>query len=244
MTESSPGSEDAQTVALACRVLAHQGLAEDVLGHVSLRTGPTTMLVRSRGPEEEGLLFSTTKDVREVDLDATGELGDGYRPPNELPIHAEVMRARPDVRAVVHVHPPAVVAADLAGLPLRPIIGAYNIPALRMAEAGIPVFPRGALITRRELGVELAQAMGDAPVCLLRAHGLVTVGDTVAQAVVRALNIDALARLTLRLGTTLHDVPDLPPEDLAELPDLGSGFNDGQIWRHQLARLRHAGLCS
>ncbi|MGP4019296.1 class II aldolase/adducin family protein [Saccharopolyspora sp. 5N708] len=239
----SERDEDALTIALACRVLAHQGLAEDVLGHVSLRTGPNTMLVRCRGPQEEGLLFSTAKDVREVEFDPTGELGDGYRPPNELPIHAEVMRARPEVRAVVHVHPPAVVAADLAGLPLRPIIGAYNIPALRMAEAGIPVFPRGALIRRPELGVELARAMGDAPVCVLRAHGLVTVGDTVAQAVVRALNIDALARLTLRLGDALPAVPDLPPEDLAELPDLGGGFNDEQVWRHQLARLRHAGLC-
>lgn len=160
----------ARTVALACRVLAHHGLAEDVLGHVSVRTGPDSMLVRCRGPRERGLLFTTDDDVREVGLDADGPLDGGYRASNELPIHSEVLRARPDVGAVVHVHPPAVVAADLAGLPLRPIIGAYKIPALRLAREGIAVYPRGVLIRRRELGVELVEAMGDKPGCIRRGH--------------------------------------------------------------------------
>src|SRR5580704_12826109 len=50
-------------IALACRVLAHQGLAEDVLGHVSLRVAPGQLLIRCRGPEERGLLFTTPDDV-------------------------------------------------------------------------------------------------------------------------------------------------------------------------------------
>jgi ribulose-5-phosphate 4-epimerase/fuculose-1-phosphate aldolase len=239
---STPERDAARTVALACRILAQHGLAEDVLGHVSVRTAADRMLVRCRGPRERGLLFTTPQDVREVRLDGAGELGGEYKVPNELPIHGEVLRARPEVAAVVHVHPPSVVAADLAGLPLRPIIGAYNIPALRMAHEGIPVYPRAVLIRRAELGAEMVEAMGGKPVCVLRGHGIVATGATVEQAVVRALNIDALARLTLRLGAAVWDVPDLPAEDLAELPDLGAGFNDGQVWRHHVARLDHAGL--
>ncbi len=40
-----------RTVALACRILAYRGLAEDVLGHVSVRVGADRMLVRCRGPQ-------------------------------------------------------------------------------------------------------------------------------------------------------------------------------------------------
>jgi hypothetical protein len=34
---------------------------------------------------------------------------------------------------------------------------------------------------------------------------------------------------------------DLPDADLAELPDLGSGFTESTAWRHELARLTGAG---
>jgi hypothetical protein len=32
----------------------------------------------------------------------------------------------------------------------------------------------------------------------------------------------------------------IAPEDLAELPDLGAGFNQGVAWRHELARVSAA----
>ncbi len=230
------------TLALACRILAHAGLMEDVLGHVSLRVGDDRMLVRCRGPRERGLLFTTEEDIRLVDFDGEGELNGGYRPPNELPIHAELMRARPEVRSVVHAHPPAVLLGGLAEVPLRPVFGAYNIPAARMALDGVPVYPRSVLVRRPELGREVVAAMGDSTVCVLRGHGIATVGDGVEQAVVRALNLDALYRVSVRLHSLGSTAPVLPEEDLADLPDLGSSFNDTLIWRHHLTRLEQAGL--
>jgi 3,4-dihydroxyphthalate decarboxylase len=230
-----------ELIALACRVLAHCGLAEDILGHVSLRDGAGSLYVRGRGPNERGLLFTDPGDVHRTGLDDDGPLPAGYTMPNELPIHREVLRARPDARAVVHVHPPAVVAADLAGLVLAPIVGAYNIPAMRMARDGIPVYPRGVLINSPALGRQVAEALGMRPVCILRGHGIVSCGVTVAQAVVRALNVTALARMTLMASQ--HGAPaPLPPQDIAELPDLGSAFNDEMVWRSQVARLELQGL--
>ncbi|MEU5876018.1 class II aldolase/adducin family protein [Spirillospora sp. NPDC047279] len=237
-------------IALACRVLAHQGLAADVLGHVSVRTGDGRMLIRCRGPRESGLLFTTPDDVHEVGLDGPyDDLPGGYAVPSELPIHAETLRRRPDVTVVVHAHPPAVVAADLAGLALRPIVGAFNIPATRLAADGVPVHPRGVLIRRADLAAEMLAAMGDAPVCVLRGHGVTTTGATIAQAVVRALNLEALARITLDAAQAMAgrgpapvQPPDLPAADIAELPDLGAALNEESVWRHHLARLSHAGL--
>jgi ribulose-5-phosphate 4-epimerase/fuculose-1-phosphate aldolase len=239
-------------IARACRVLAHQGLAEDVLGHVSLRVAPGQMLIRCRGPEERGLLFTTPDDVHLIHYSERpaaapeppepADLSLGYAPPSELPIHAAVLAARPDVTAVVHAHPPAVVAADLAGLALRPIIGAYNIPAMRMALAGIPVFPRAVLIRRPELAAQMLAAMGAAPVCVLRGHGVTTTGASIAEAVIRAVNLETLARMTLAAASAGDRPADLPAADIAELPDLGSTLNEGHVWRSYLARLDHDGL--
>lgn len=203
------------------------------------------MLVRCRGPREEGLLFTLPEDIRQVGFDGRGpELGE-WTVPTELPIHAEILRSRPDVDVVVHCHPPSVLAAALAGVELRPIFGAYNIPAARMALDGIPVYPRKVLVRSTALGRELVDAMGSAPVCVLAGHGIATVGSgehAVEQAVVRALNLDALARVNVEQAGLGGHAADLASEDVAELPDLGSSFNDLNLWRHHVARLRLAGL--
>lgn len=135
-------------VAVACRILARQGLIEGILGHVSLRVGEDRILIRCRGPREKGLLFSTPDEVRLLDFDGNGDLGE-YSPPNKLPLHTETLRARPEVASVVHAHPPTVVTADLAGVPLRPVVGSFNMPAMRLAARGIPSYPRSVLIHRR-----------------------------------------------------------------------------------------------
>lgn len=244
-THAPPHGDDRQlTVMLAeaCRILAHAGLAEDILGHVSAR-GPQrdSVFVRSRSPQERGLLFTTPSDIHEI-ADDTEALPHGYHRPNEFPIHSRVLRARPDVDAVVHVHPPAVVACELAGLALRPIVGAYNIPAMRMASDGFPVYPRSVLINTDELGDAVADTLGDRPVCILRGHGIVTVGDTIEQAVVRALNIEILAKITLAGSHRGAPPAELPAADIAAMPDLGSTFNDTYVWQYHRSRLELAGL--
>jgi ribulose-5-phosphate 4-epimerase/fuculose-1-phosphate aldolase len=228
-------------VATACRILAQAGLVEDVLGHVSARVGPDHLLVRCRGPHERGLAFTTVEDVRLIALDGDPDPGDRYSVPNELPIHVEVLRAHPDVQAVVHAHPPAVIAADLAGVPLLPLIGAYNIPAAKLAADGIPVFPRGVLIRTATLAAEMIAAMGDRQVCVLRGHGVTTTGGSVEQAVARTLALDSLARMASRVVELGGTVQPLPDADLTLLPDLGSEFNDVLLWQHQEARLAAAG---
>lgn len=233
-------AEQRQLVADACRVLAARGLADGYLGHVSLRVDDQLLLVRCRGPRERGLRWTTPEDVHLVTLDgepgADGELGD-WSVPNELPLHTEVLRARPEVAAVVHAHPPAVVAADLAGLAIRPVVGAFDMPGAKLAAGGVPVHPRGVLVRDRRLAAEMVAAMGDRPVVLLRGHGLTSTGASVQEAVLHALSVDRLARLELTVVSAGGTLVDLPAEDMAELPDLGSGFNHGTAWRHELANL-------
>lgn len=239
---ADPGPEALrERIAVACRVLAVTGLVEHILGHVSARVGPEALLVRGRGPEERGLAFTVVGDIQRVGLDGAGDVPGGWTAPNELPIHTEILRSRPEVTAVVHAHPPAVVAASVAGLPWLPLVGSYDIPAARLAHDGIPVWPRSALVRRRDLAEQMVTAMGDRPVVVLRGHGLVAVGtgdplDAVAAAVTRALAVDSLARVTLAAAATGAPLRAVPAEDLAELPDLGSAFNVAAMWRHLAAR--------
>jgi ribulose-5-phosphate 4-epimerase/fuculose-1-phosphate aldolase len=229
------------SVASACRVMASVGLVEHVLGHISARVGPDRLVVRCRGPHEAGLSQTVTADVKLVDLDGNGDL-DGWTVPNELPIHSEILRRRPDVTAVVHAHPPAVVAASLLDAPLLPIYGAYDIPGALLAAGGIPVWPRSALINTTALAGAMADALGDRPVVLLRGHGLVSVAggepvQAVRRAVLQAYAVDTLARTTLAVRQAGGVPRAISAEDLAALPDLGGGFNVDTMWHHLLTRI-------
>jgi ribulose-5-phosphate 4-epimerase/fuculose-1-phosphate aldolase len=230
-------------VAVACRILAHAGLIEDVLGHVSLRADDETILVRARGPEEQGLLFTAPADVIACSL-RTGQpvTATDHALPNELPLHLACYRDDPAIGAVVHAHPPAVVAADLAGLPLVAMVGAYHIPAARLAAGGIAVFPRAVLIDTDELGAAMRESMAGHPVCVLRGHGITATGATLEEAVARALAVDRLAQMACRVAAAGGRPIPLPDADLDQLPDLGAGFNDTLVWRFHERRLAHAGL--
>lgn len=233
-------TDERRLVADACRILAARGLAPGYLGHVSLRIDADRLLIRCRGPQERGLAWTSADDVRLVTLDgapgAEGEL-DGWTPPNELPLHSEVLRTRPDVHAVVHAHPAAVVAADLAGLGIRPIVGAYDMPGTKLAAGGVPVYPRGVLVRNRELAGEMVTAMAGRPVVILRGHGLTSAAGGVQEATLNAIAVDQIAQLSLTVASAGGSLTDLPAADMAELPDLGSGFNHDTAWRHELANL-------
>lgn len=240
---SGSWSAEREEVAVACRVLAMEGLVSDILGHVSLRVGEDRVLVRARGPADQGLLLSTPDDVVLVDLEGAPaeDLGE-HQLPQELPIHTAVLRRRPEMSAVVHAHPPEVVLCSIAELPLEPVAGAFNIPAMRLAEAGIPTFDYYGLIRDRARGEAMADVLGDKRVVVLRGHGLTATGPSVASAVTTALYVDRLAALTTALARTGRTAKPVPEADRAELPDLGTGFNEAAVWRAFLAKLAHAGL--
>jgi ribulose-5-phosphate 4-epimerase/fuculose-1-phosphate aldolase len=95
-----------------------------------------------------------------------------YYVPKELPIHGEIYKSCPNVSCVIHAHPPDALICGITDLEFRPIFGAFNIPAMRMALEGVPVFPRSCLITRQDLAHEMMQAMGDKNICLMKRFGL------------------------------------------------------------------------
>lgn len=226
-----------ESIAIACRILGMEGLVDEILGHVSLRIpGVDEMWIRCRGPYETGVAYTQSDAIQRVAFDGSGA-EDGYQVPKELPIHSELYQARSDVGCVIHAHPPAALLCGIAELEWRPIFGAFNIPAMRLAMEGIPVFPHAYLISRDDLAAPFVEAMGQHNVCVMKGHGITVTGGTLEETVVRALNFHALAKVTLQAAQIGQPVSDILKEDIRELPDLGSTFNETWVWRFYVEKL-------
>ena len=63
----------------------------------------------------------TATDIMEYDLSSTPVDPKGRLSVQERFIHGEIFRARPDVRAVIHSHSPAVVPYSVTQVPIRPV---------------------------------------------------------------------------------------------------------------------------
>jgi ribulose-5-phosphate 4-epimerase/fuculose-1-phosphate aldolase len=203
MTTFEPGplADLRERLAEACRVLGVLGLAAGNTGHLSVRVPDSdNLLIRARGPAEAGVRYTTAAEIIEVTPDGEVAAGvkDGLYPPQEVFIHTEVYRARSDVTSVVHVHPPTVVLFTITDLPLLPIFGAYDPPALKLAIEGIPTYDRSVLISDPHLGHDLAAALGSKSVCLMRGHGITTTGANIEEAALRAISLNELAEMNYR----------------------------------------------
>jgi ribulose-5-phosphate 4-epimerase/fuculose-1-phosphate aldolase len=233
-----------EKVALSCRILAMEGMVDRITGHVSARIAHSDeMWIRCRSPLEQGVRYTKADAVQRVDFDGHGpHKGEEYQVPYELPIHGEFYKRRSMVGCVIHAHPPEALICGIAELEFRPIFGAFNIQAMRMALEGIPVFPRSYLVTRPELAVPLIEIMNNKSICLMKGHGITVTGKTVEEATVRALDFNMLARATLQVAQTGRRAPDIASEDIERLPDLGSTFNDTWNWRYYARKLKEEDL--
>ena len=141
-------------------------------------------------------------DFALVGLD--GAAIDGAEPSSEWRLHRATYRVRPDVSAVVHLHPQTAVVLDALGYPVR-VLTLDHATYLRRIER-VPYFPNGS----DELADASAEASRECDVIVLANHGCSTLGATVEMAWRRALNLEEAAMNTFRclqLGDTDHDVP-------------------------------------
>ncbi len=221
-----------EKVAKACQILAMEGQFDGILGHVSVRVDENQMLIRCRGPQEKGVLYTTADDIKLVDFDGKGDSLGEHKVPNEVPVHGEVYKLRKDANCVVHSHPREAVICSLANEPLKPIIGSFNIPAARMAKAGVPVFEHSYLITRQDQARKMIDAMGDKDIVLLRGHGITVTGNSIEEAVAQAMTLNDLAKITLEARKAGIELTEIPEEDFEFLPDLGTKFNAQWNWQH------------
>ena len=206
-------------IARACRVLGKMELTRGLRGHISARVpGTNRIFIRARGPAESGVRYTNEDEITEIGLDGKPVAGlrQGLRTPSEVFIHTEIYRARPEVNAVVHLHPPTVVMFTICDVPLLPIFGAYDPQGLGLALEQPPTFDSSVLINTPELGRKLTATIGGNRACLMRGHGITTATDSVEEAAIVALSLNELAAMNYQARLLGNPRP-ISEEDQREL---------------------------
>jgi HCOMODA/2-hydroxy-3-carboxy-muconic semialdehyde decarboxylase len=181
----------------AYRILAEHGVI-DAYGHVSVRSEQRPdryYLARSLAPE-----LVTEADLLEYDLDSNPVDAQGRDSVLERFIHGEIYKARPDVMSVVHNHSPSVVSFSVANVPLRPLFHMAAFIGEGVPNYEIRDIQHGTdmLVRTPDLGLSLALCLGDKPAALMRGHGAVVVGESIARSVGRSVYLEVSARMQLQ----------------------------------------------
>jgi L-fuculose-phosphate aldolase len=106
-------------------------------GNISVRISENEFLITPTGVSKG---YLTTDMILKVDGDGNVLEGD-YKPTSEMKMHLLVYKERPDVHAVVHVHPPYATAFAIAGIPLDQAImpeAVVYLGSIPIAEYGTP----------------------------------------------------------------------------------------------------------
>jgi L-fuculose-phosphate aldolase len=169
-------------------------------GHESGLAGQLT----ARGPEDGtfwtlplGLAFDEAEEASWLLIDdamnvLAGDGSYGIREPNPATrFHLWVYRARADVGAIVHTHPPAASVLAAAEQPL--VVAHMDATPLFDDMAFLPDWP--GLPTADREGELIAGGLGTKHAMLLAHHGLLAAGRSVAEAAFLAVFIERMARL-------------------------------------------------
>ncbi|MBI4527406.1 MAG: class II aldolase/adducin family protein [Deltaproteobacteria bacterium] len=223
--DASELNELKQKLVTACHILDREGIT-DGYGHVSVRL-PGAAAFLTIANVSPGC--ATLERLIMQDLEGN-YLGGANTPPNEWPIHACVMKVRPDVTSVCHTHSLWSTLFSVLPMKLRPLHHYGNfLPA-----GGPPIYQGAGLVRTVERGDALAAALGDAAVVLMRAHGDTVVGDSIEQVVqrtIRLAKIGELAHLAL-----LHGEPDYLKAEELEIFRADSKF-PARGWEYYVSRL-------
>jgi len=162
--------------------LAGAGLIRGSEGNLSARIDAESCVVTSTGSSTGRLDFRELVVVR---LDG-GEIP--ARATSEAHLHLDLYRRRPEIMAIVHAHPPAVLCLAEQGR-LPDVLKLEDDEQLVGRPVEVAYFPEGS----SDLAEAVAAALDDACACVLLDHGAVTVGATVEQALGRMLSLERAA---------------------------------------------------
>ena len=111
------------------------------------------------------------------------------RPSSEWRFHRDILKARPDVEAVVHAHPTYCTALAIMGMEIPPVhymIACAGGDTIRCAPY--------ATFGTQELSDHAVRALEGRLACLLAHHGMIAVGPSLAKAMWLAVEVETLAR--------------------------------------------------
>jgi L-fuculose-phosphate aldolase len=177
------------------RGLNAQGLNQGTSGNISVRLGERMLITPSATP------YEAMEPAMLASLPLNGTVNDWsgpLKPSTEVYFHLAILQQRPEVNAILHIHPTYATALAMCrrSIPaahyMVAIFGGTDVRCSSYARYGSP-----------ELALAAVEALRDRKACLLANHGIIALGSSVEQALWHAVELEALARMyavTLSIG--------------------------------------------
>lgn len=189
-----------QLVVIMKRIYA-QGMTTTSGGNLSIKDENGNVYITPGGTDKGSM---TAEDI--VCIRADGTMEGKHKPSSEYPFHMKIYETRGDIRAILHAHPPAMVAYSI----VRKIPDISAFPELKACIGSVGMAEYG-LTGSEELGEKIAKVFAEGcNVAELENHGLV-VGSTDIESAYQVFEaMDFSARIGIgasRLGGTKNENP-------------------------------------
>src|SRR5882724_4579602 len=177
----------------ACLEINRLGINQGTSGNISLRHEGGMLITPTSVPYE----VMQPEQIVYIGLD--GSVDPAQRPSSEWRFHLDILRARPEINAVVHAHPPYSTILAIMGLEIPPVhymIACAGGDTIRVAPY--------ATFGTQELSEHAVTALEGRLACLLEHHGMIAVGPSLSKAMWLAVEVETLARQyhgCLQIGT-------------------------------------------
>ncbi|MDA4848660.1 class II aldolase/adducin family protein [Hoeflea poritis] len=206
-----------QRIIDACREMNRNGLNQGTSGNISVRFEDGLLITPTAIPYDEMSPDMISKIYLSGDM--TGNWEGPKEPSSEWRFHWQILKHRPEFNAVVHAHAPYCTTLAILRKP---------IPACHYMVAvfgGNDVRCSGySTFGTKELADMALTAMEDRSACLLANHGMIAAGDSLKQAMWRAVELETLARQycqSLQLGEPVILSEDDIRKTLERMDDYG-----------------------
>jgi L-fuculose-phosphate aldolase len=202
-----------QSIVDACIEMNTIGLNQGTSGNISVRQGGG-MLITPSGVAYDKM---TPDDIVFVSDD--GRYADDAVPSSEWRFHLASYRARPDAGAVVHNHALHCAVVSILNKPIPAIhymvavAGGTDIPVVEYATYGT-----------RELSDYVEAGLRNRKAILLRHHGMIATGPTLASAMWLAVEVETLAKMYVNLLQITDTPPVLSDEQIQIVLDKIAGY--------------------
>ena len=197
-----------EDLAAAYRLVAHYGMDDSIYTHISARVPGTEgqFLINPFG-----MLFLDITASSLVKIDLEGRILDDSPydvNPAGFTIHSAVHSARHDAACVLHTHTVAGVAVSSLAGGLQPC----NQWALQFYDRVVYHDFEGIALDHEERDRLIADLGATSRAMILRNHGLMTLGRTVAEAFILMLNLERACRVQVAIASTGEPIHPVPPD--------------------------------
>jgi L-fuculose-phosphate aldolase len=184
-------------------------------GNVSVRINENEVLITPTGVSKG---FITPDQLLKVDLQGkkiSGELNQS----TESKMHLRVFQRRPDIKAVVHAHPPAATGFAIAGIALDKCV----LPEIVLTMGTIPLVEYGTPSTH-EIPDSLEKYLPDYDAFLLQNHGALTIGPDIFAAYFKMEALELYSQILLN-ACQLGNINVISEEQYKKLQQVRENLN-------------------